>query len=509
MLKVLAILVGMASTVAAQTERLGTITFPTSGSPAAQERFIRGVLYLHSFEYESAAEEFQEAQHLEPGFAMAYWGEAMTYNHPVWDQQDKPAAIAALNRLAATPQARAAHAPTPRERAWLHAVEVLYGEGTKQARDTLYSAEMERLAASAPDDDEAQTFYALSLLGLSQATRVVPTYMKAGAIALAVMQRNPDHPGATHYVIHAFDDPIHAPLGLSAARAYSRIAPGAAHAQHMTTHIFLALGMWDEVVKQNIVASGTDTTAWKPGHYTSWLLYALLQQGRFEDGKRFLELMARNTGANEPLSRRATLLLMQDYYVINTERWDFSLPAVNIAGAGPTMRAVQSYALGHAALKQNQVARARGYTDTLRTLADVDDAPAQVGVLAYELAGLIHVSIGDTARGLDLLRQAAAIEDTLPMDFGPPMILKPTHEALGETYLQLGRPADAQREFERALELAPKRLRSLLGLAKAATEAGNQPVAEMAVTELSRMLGQADPAVRIELGLLRKAPVSQ
>jgi tetratricopeptide (TPR) repeat protein len=267
--------------------------------------------------------------------------------------------------------------------------------------------------------------------------------------------------------------------------------------------------MWDEVVKQNIVASGPDTTTWRPGHYTSWLLYGLLQQGRFADGKRFLELMVRNTGASAPLSRRVTLLLMQNHYVTNTEQWDFSLPAVNIAGAGPAMRGVEAYSLGLTALKQNQVARARGYADTLRTLADVQDAPAQVGVLAYELVGLIHVSIGDTARGLGLLRQAGAIEDTLPVEFGPPMVLKPTHEVLGEIYLQLGRPVEAQREFERALAMAPKRLRSLLGLAKAAAAAGNQRVAEMAIAELRRMLGRADPAMRSELGLLRNAPVSQ
>jgi tetratricopeptide (TPR) repeat protein len=471
MLRTLGLLAVLAATTVAsaqaQSEHLGTITFPTSGSPAAQEHFIRGTLYLHSFEYESAAQEFQSAQRLEPGFAMAYWGEAMTYNHPVWDQQDKPAALAALNRLAPTPAARAAKASTPREKAWLHAVEVLYGAGTKIQRDTLYSVEMERIAAAAPEDDEAQTFYALSLLGLSQTTRVVPTYLRAGEIALAVLKRNPDHPGAAHYAIHAFDDPIHAPMGLNAAEVYSGIAPGAAHAQHMTTHIFLALGKWDEVVKQNIVASGTDSTKWMPGHYTSWLEYGLLQQGRFDDASHLLDLMARNLSDTAPLSRRGTLVLMQDYYLINTEQWDYAPPAVNTDGAGPMLRAVHAFSLGYAALKRNQLDRARDQVDSLRTLTDGAGSPAQVGALAYELAGLVHVSTGDTARGLSLLRQAAGIEDTIPIEFGPPLIVKPTHEALGETYLALGRPAEARREFERALELGPGRMRSLLGLTRA------------------------------------------
>ena len=145
-------------------------------------------------------------------------------------------------------------APTGREKAYLAAVEVLYGEGRKESLDTLYAAEMERLAAAYPDDLEAQTFHALALLGLSQGDRNVPTYMEAGAIALAAFDENPDHPGAAHYAIHSFDDPTHAILAMEAARAYSVIAPDAAHAQHMTTHIFLARGLWDDVVKQNIRA---------------------------------------------------------------------------------------------------------------------------------------------------------------------------------------------------------------------------------------------------------------
>ncbi len=295
-LRVVLLLAGLASPAGAQDPPLGRVTFPTSQTGTAHDRFLRGVLYLHSFEYDAAAAEFRAAQQAAPGFAMAHWGEAMTYNHPVWDQQDREAALAALQRLAPTPAARAARVTDPREQAWLGAVEALYGEGDKVRRDTLYATAMERLAREYPRDLEAQTFYALSLMGLSQTTRVVPTYMRAGAIALAAMQANPEHPGAAHYVIHAFDDPVHAPLGLPAARAYSGIAPGAAHAQHMTTHIFLALGMWDQVVSQNIIASGADRSQWKPGHYTSWLGYALLQQGRFKAAKDHLDLVAAEHG---------------------------------------------------------------------------------------------------------------------------------------------------------------------------------------------------------------------
>jgi tetratricopeptide (TPR) repeat protein len=321
---------------------------------------------------------------------------------------------------------------------------------------------MEKIARDYPRDDEAQLFYALALIGLSQTTRVVPTYLKAGAIAESVFVRRPDHPGAAHYVIHAYDDPVHADMGLKAARAYSGIAPGAAHAQHMSTHIFLALGMWDDVVKQNIVALGRDTTLWKPGHYSSWLEYGLLQQGRFKDALGLLDLMVRNMSPSEPLSRRAVLVQMRDYYVINAERWDYAPPLPDLDGVGPIFRAEHAFTTGYAALKRGQVDEARAQFSVLRALTD--SGSGAVGVMAYELAGVVHLANGDTAGGLSLLRQATAIEDTLPMEFGPPLIVKPSHELLGEILLNLNQPGEAKREFERALALAPRRLRSIQGL---------------------------------------------
>src|SRR5215212_3945517 len=178
----------------------------------------------------------------------------------------------------------------------MDAVEALYGPGSKPRRDTLFSAAIDRIVLAHPNDDEAKVFQALALLGLSQSVRDIPTYMRAGAIAEEVLRRKPDHPGAAHFVIHAFDDPIHAPLGLWAARAYSKIAPQAPHAQHMTTHIFLAMGMWDEVVSQNVIASGPNRHDWHAGHYTMWLGYGLLQQGRFADARTHLVHLRGNVG---------------------------------------------------------------------------------------------------------------------------------------------------------------------------------------------------------------------
>ena len=217
----------------AQTQGLGTIDFPTSGSPGAREVFLRGTLLLHSFEYDDAREAFRQAQQLDPDFGMAYWGEAMTNNRPIWVQLDLEDGRATLKRLGETPEARLATMPTEREQGYLRAVEKLFGEGDKLSRDLAYSESMAQLAAEYPDDLNAVSLYALSLLGTRQAERDFTTYMKAAAIAEEVFAKNPHHPGAAHYLIHSYDDPLHAPLGLRAARVYADIAPAAAHARHM------------------------------------------------------------------------------------------------------------------------------------------------------------------------------------------------------------------------------------------------------------------------------------
>src|SRR5260221_7542698 len=233
---------------------VGEVSFENSGAPAAQGAFLRGLALLHDFEYVPSAESFRKAQTLDPGFAMAYWGEAMTYTHPVWFQQDLPAARAVLQRLGATPAERRAKTKTERERDYLDTVETLYGEGTKEERDVKFADALARLHAHYPDDVNATAFYAVPLLGTAHQGRDFATYMRAAALLEEVLPTHLQHPGVLHYLIHCYDDPIHAPLGLRAARLYGAVAPNAAHAQHMTSHIFVALGLWDDVIDANVQA---------------------------------------------------------------------------------------------------------------------------------------------------------------------------------------------------------------------------------------------------------------
>ena len=488
---------------------LGALSFPNSGAPEAQHDFIRGVLLLHSFEYGHAAEAFRKAQAADPDFALAYWGEAMTYSHPVWNEKDTDAARAALDRYAPSPQARQAKAPTPREGAYLAAADVLYGHGQKEQLDTLYAREMEQLARDYPDDLEARAFHALALLGLSQGDRDIPTYMRAGAIALDVFEKNPDHPGAAHYTIHSFDDPVHAPLAMKAARRYGPMAPDAAHAQHMTTHIFLALGMWDEVVEANIradavvdrnrAASGLPQT--DCGHYNEWLMYGYQQQGRLKDAEALLmgcyELTLDDRSPLAGRSPSSSYAYMRSLYLADSRDGEGRPARSPLDGElSAVHQLIQAWGNGVVALLDDDAPAAEEHYK--RLMEKGGDVPGSylspyVPVWQGTLRAMLAMEAGDGEGGLSAARGAAEYEASLPVDFGPPIAFKPARELEGDILLDLGRPQEALTAYGLALARTPNRAQSLLGYARAAVAAGRDQVAADAYRALGELLDGADP----------------
>jgi hypothetical protein len=329
---------------------------------------------------------------------------------------------------------------------------------------------MADLAARFPDDDEAHAFHALAILGSRDGVRDFATYMRAAAVAQPVFDRNPDHPGAAHYLIHAFDDPIHAPLGLPAARMYSAIAPGAAHAQHMTSHIFVALGMWEDVVAANIRARDTQDAgnaahgshANVCGHYSSWLQYGHLMLGQHAEAAALLDQCHERVGAAPTGEEVGYFLSMRARQVLDTEdwslasRWTWTPPA----GADPAdvrRRFHYEWLNAFAALRQGDPAAAR----TLVAQATTDEA---LRIPADELRGLLAIAAGRADEGIRILEAAAAAEDAQPFEFGPPRIVKPTHELLGEELARLGRTDAARAAFTRANERTPGRTHRVRGL---------------------------------------------
>ena len=495
-----------------RAQRLGHIDFPTSGTPPAQEHFVTGVLFLHSFEYPSALREFREAQRLDSAFAMAYWGEAMTYTHAVWNEQDAAAARAALRRLGPNPAARVARAPTPREKGYLRAVEILYGEGPKARRDTAYAEAMATMARDWPNDDEAQLFHALALLGLNQGDRDIATYQRAGAIAARVFARNPDHPGAAHYVIHAYDDPAHAQRGLDAARAYSRIAPDAPHALHMTSHIFLALGLWDDVVAANegavhAIHAASERRGAPPracGHYPEWLEYGYLQQGRVKDAQRVLE-QCRSGPSGSPDNIEG-LAGMRAAFIVDKRAWTGSSDN-EPAPRSPEARAYIAFGTGFAAAMRKDKASAARALDVLQGVSGsiAEDLRPYRRIMALELRGLIQSLDGDFPGALASIRDAARLDDSLPIPFGPPLAVKPPHELAGEILLSSGRADEARAELRLALARTPRRPAVLLALARAETAAGKTEEAAGLYRTLAEIWRNADNDLP-DLPEVRRAP---
>jgi hypothetical protein len=554
----------MAVSASAQGSQLGKVDFSTSGSEKAQAHFLRGLAALHSFWYEEALEAFRESTKLEPDFMMGYWGEAMAQNHPLWSEQDTAAARQVLAHMKETPKL------TLRERAYLEAVKLLYGVGDKRQRDEAYSGAMEKVYRDYPDDLDAAAFYSLSLLGLVRTEeKNYRMQARAGAIALEVYQKNPDHPGAAHYIIHAFDDPDHAILALTAARRYASIAPEAHHARHMPSHIFLQLGMWPEAATSN-ESSWETSDAWmkrknlspnvRDYHSLHWLLYVYLQQGRYRKAEELLNLMkktmAESTYDNKlrPNYYENNYANMAAAFVVETERWNLAatlFPSDAQAAVAQTatppgrdpqaMNGGQGAHGGHGGGAAAQPATTDGMA-TLRTSNRSQTLPLFIRGLANalnssvevekSLAGLKAIPGGpppmslmleirqlevaaldasikqDHTKAIDLMKKAVGLEEQTGPPSGPPGIVKPSNELFGEILLRAGKPGAAVAQFKIALLRQPNRARSLLGAARAASQSDDQPGATAFYTRLLDQWKQADeglPELREAQGYLKKA----
>jgi tetratricopeptide (TPR) repeat protein len=522
----------------------------------AQAPFVRGVLLLHSFEYDDAIEAFRQAQRIDPGFAMAYWGEALSYNQPLWYNENVAKARAVLARLAPTRAARLAKAPTAREKAYLDAVERLFGDGAKPARDRAYVDRMTDIARQFPEDQDAAAFSALALLAtVPSGQRDAAVSLKAGGIAAAVLQKNPEHPGAAHYALHAFDDGEHAAMGLQAARTYARIAPASSHARHMPSHIFLPLGMWDEAVAsdESSFAASVDrvkrlglSMAQADFHSLGWLHYEYLQQGRFAKAREVMKTVERAiaasassgtpkgapyaaTGAPGAATRAPGAATRAPYAAGAPAR---SAPPAQHdhveseigRGFGPlslkselasmtarlllenadwaTMKGKPSFdnidelfALGVASNSLNDRGRADAaleHMNTASTTLPERDAREIAQIMAAELDGLIRLARSDRPGALAALARAAQLEARRPRPVARPYPLKPAAELYGEILLGTGDAAAAMAQFTSSLARTPRRGASLLGLARAASAAGRPALAAESAREFLKAWHLAD-----------------
>ena len=478
----LIVLVALVMPLAAD-QRLGVIEFPNSGSAEAQEHFLTGVLLMHNFEYDDAAVAFQKAQEVDQGFGMAYWGEALSHYRPVWGREDLAKGRAAL---AGADQAKRL---TERERGYIDAVRIVFGEGEKEDRWQRYSNAMEQLYRDYPEDLEAASFYAVSLFGTTGRQRDTRTYMRIASIGEDVFLENPDHPGALHYLIHSFDDPVHAPLGLRYARRYSKVASSAPHAQHMPTHIFLALGMWEECVSSNIdswessearvkrLGLGSDDRGY---HALWWMQYGYLQMGRFDEARQRLAVVEHDAKVSGTRLARGHHAYMRSQFLIDTGQWDLDLAPVDADGIDARAWGSNALAEGMRAVKTGDVGAAKRWLARLREYSSKHaDRSRSLPIVVLELEGLILLEKQPKA-AVEKLRQAAAMEEKTAFGYGPPFPAKPSFELLGDVLLGLDRPEEAAKAYQSSLDRAPRRGLSLIGLRKAAEATGDsETVARM------------------------------
>lgn len=462
-------------------ETLGTVEFPVSCTAEAQQSFTRGVALLHSFTYDESEEAFRAAAAKDAQCAMAHWGLAMTQYHQLWEPYAGPAE---LKRGSAEIQAARGLTPgTPREKDYIDALEVFY-EGWEQrshaARAHAYRDAMRDVHARNPKDQEAAIFYALALVATaSPEDKSYAQQSEAAAILEPIFAAHADHPGAAHYLIHAYDYPGLASQGVAAARVYSKIAPDLPHALHMPSHIFTRLGLWQDSISSNIASAAAARKHGDPGeefHALDYLTYAYLQLGRYDDAEKIRDHLP------VPENVKTTSLFKINYAkaairarcALEQKHWTEAEKLAPESGVQPQVAAIYSWAAALGAAHTGHVEAARGHAEELRKLVAVlqekGDAywTGMANILIEEAAGWIAFAEHRNRDALRLLREAADHEDVTEKHPVTPGAVRPARELLGDLLMELQQPKEALEAYKKVLAVAPGRRNATSGAAEAA-----------------------------------------
>ena len=515
--------------------RLGKVSFATSCNPAADAAFKRGLGWLHSFEYAEAARTFAQAAEADPRCGIAHWGVAMSYYHPLW----APPNAAELEKgRAALAAARSVGARSPRELAYISAIETFYRDSDRldhKTRALAYSAAMKQLHLAFPDDHEAAVFYALSLVAAGTMDKD-PAFAKeneAGAILNRVLASEPDHPGVSHYLIHSFDYPALAGHALPAARRYSGIAPASPHAQHMPSHIFIRLGLWHEAIGSNQAseaaarafakAQGLAGSSSERLHAMDYLAYAYLQTGQDREAEQVLadlNAIARADGPGFTIAYAATAIPAR--LVLERRRWSeaaaLELPE-SVRGLAPLAelkwaeahvrfaRAVGAARSGNASAARAEAALLQVIEQGLVIPPGSYDWRTQVSIERQIAEAWLAFAEGRKEDAERMMRAAADLDDATEKHPVTPGAILPAREQLGELLLELGHPAQALAEYESSLKRAPRRLAGLYGAARAAALTGDSAKARTYFAQIVDMTKKSDGR-RAEIGEARTAAAS-
>jgi tetratricopeptide (TPR) repeat protein len=515
-----------------QLEKLGKVNFQTSCNAPAQASFTRGMTLLHSFEYPQAEAAFNEAATADPTCSIAHWGVAMSLYHPLWappSQAELERAHAALAKAQSTPPR------TERERDYVAAIASFYRESDKldhKARSLAYNEAMAALHKRYPEDREAAIFYALSQIAAGTQDND-PNFSReksAAVILEAILKDEADHPGVAHYLIHGFDYPVLATLAVPAAQRYAAIAPDSPHAQHMPSHIFTRLGMWEESIASNLKAEaaakalvrseGFDGGSNEQLHAMDYLAYAYLQTGQEAGAQRVLDDLNAMQKVNLPIftvAYAATAVPVR--IVLENRRWKEAASlklADNVAKLAPLesfqwaeahvvfARAIGSARSGDAVAAREATTKLKAIEDALVVPPGTYDWRKQVSIARQVAEAWATYAEGKKDEAVKLMRAAADLDDATEKHPVTPGAILPAREQLGEMLLELNRPAEAMLEYESALQRAPRRLLGLYGAARSAKLAGDAAKASRYYAELVEVTKTSD-GTRAEIKEAREA----
>ncbi|HEY6304388.1 MAG TPA: hypothetical protein VIX14_15130 [Terriglobales bacterium] len=504
-------------------EPLGLVHFPVSCTPGAQKTFEKGVALLHSFWYEEAEKTFLDAEKQDPKCAMAYWGEAMSLWHQLWDRPKE----ATISRASAElKKADKTKPKTDRERNYIQALKVFYSNSSNadhEARAQAYSAAMEKVYLKYPDDHEAAAFYALSLLASEPDNDTTFANRKqAAAILEKLFAIEPSHPGIAHYLIHTYDKPQLAELGLPAARRYAQIAPAAPHAVHMPSHIFARVGDWPDSIQSNLasIVATRKATEMKMGgeghqfHAMDFLIYAYLQSGREMDALKVIEkvktMPPMHTGGMDRDMQSFAMSKFPAMYASELHRWSEAAALPVISQADPGDRAYTYWARAIGSARSGDMAEAnknlaeieaihKDYVALKKTyIADWTE------MLYQEASAWVLHGEGKNEEATASLRKVADHEDAV----GEEQTSMPAREMLADMLLELKRPEQALAEYQGDLKFNPKRFDGLYGAAQAAEMSGQASQATEYYAALVKTC-EGSTSNRRELAKAKQAIVAQ
>jgi tetratricopeptide (TPR) repeat protein len=517
-------------------EGLGRVHMEISCSPAVAVEFDRALALLHNFWYVRALDGFQRVSSEDPECAMAYWGEAMIYNHPFWDPPSQADELAAWSLVQKGVSAKEAFG---REKLYLAALAALYkngGAGNKATRDQSYRDAMAAAYAQYPDDETA-LFYGLSILGaVPEGSHGFEEQEQAAKLFEAVYAREPDHPGVLHYLIHAYDDPEHAQQGLKAARAYAQAAAAVPHALHMPSHIFTRLGYWEESAATNLkgwevseadVKRAGESGAYRDFHNLNYLEYAYIQLGRYRDAHHTVDIIAtqyhalpdKTTAPDTPELesrhvRGRTIYPVPDrvvygYFdmlvrlIVEPGHWEDVATIPLVVRSRDFMAVKLQWEAKAAAVRRDAEAAATAAAK----LVSLSQVPGQhpfakliLTLQAKEAQAFAATALGNPAEAIAKMKEAVAIEDSIDDLSQPPYPVIPAHELFGTLLIELNRPADAREQFIQALKRTPGRPKAIYGLAQVAQATGHREEARQRYEEFLALWKNAD-ADRPELAI--------